>query len=92
VFRISDLSNKGKPYLLLYKKASEFQCSSVYYWSSLAEDLQYYIILHNKDCFSYTTHLVLSYKEHVQALVTFNSQNYHNMTESLTLATNFIGN
>jgi len=39
-------ATKEKPYLLLYIKASEFQCSSVYYWSSLAEDLQYYIILH----------------------------------------------
>jgi len=75
-------ATKEKPYLLLYIKASEFQGSSVYYWNSLAEDLQYYIILHNKDCFDCTTHLVLSYKEHVQALVTFNPQNYHNMTSS----------
>jgi len=31
-----------------------------------------YIIRSNKDYFNYTSHLVFSYKEHVQALVTFN--------------------
>jgi len=83
-FRIS--ATKEKPYLLLYIKASGFQCSSVYYWSSLAEDLLYhYIIRNNKDYFNYTTHLVLSYKEHVQALATFNPQNYHNRHDNYSI-------
>jgi len=84
-FRSPISARKEKSDILLYIKASEFQCSSVYYWSSLAEDLQYYyIIRNNKDYFNYITHLVLSYKEHVQALVSklpisiFNPQNYHN--------------
>jgi len=38
-FRISDLSNKGISVLPMYIKASEFQSSSVYCWSSLEEDL-----------------------------------------------------
>jgi len=36
---ISDLGNKGIFLCSLYIKAREFQCSSVYYWSSLEEDL-----------------------------------------------------
>jgi len=38
-FRISDLGNKGISLFYLYLKASEFQCSSVYCWSSLEADL-----------------------------------------------------
>jgi len=62
----------------LYKKASEFQSSSVYYWSSLEEHLYYtQPIIRNKAYYRlhYLQHLVLSYKEHVQALVSFKPTN-----------------
>jgi len=78
-FWIFDLGNKGIFVLPLYLKASELQSSSVYHWSSLEEDLYYTqpISIRNKAYYRllYLQHLVLSYKEHVLALVAFKPTN-----------------
>jgi len=68
---ISDLRSRQTKESV-YIKASEFQSSSVYYWSSLEKDLT--TIYSIKIATYYTTsNLVLSYKEHVQTLVAFNT-------------------
>jgi len=71
--------NKGIILCSLYIKASEFQCSSVYHWSSLGKDLIF--LIHNKDCYHLQLHQpVFSLtKSYVPALVTFDPQIYHNM-------------